>query len=144
MTDKLYSVSDLAHEFETTPRAIRLYEEKGLIRSQRVGRTMVYDHGERVRLDIVIRSKRLGFRLNAIKEFLDLYDSDPRNVKQVLYLLHGSRSRKQELERQLDDLQQMIGELASLEQIATEKLVDLGLDVETEYSQFITQKVSEA
>src|SRR5215469_12052100 len=97
---RLYSIGDLAAEFGVSPRAIRFYEDQGLLRPQRIGGNRVYNHRDRVRLILVLRGKRLGFSLADIKGLLDLYDVDPQHIEQLRAALAKGRQRIAELERQ--------------------------------------------
>ncbi|UXD88375.1 MerR family transcriptional regulator [Thalassolituus hydrocarboniclasticus] len=137
MSDNNYTVADLAAEFGITPRAIRLYESKGLITSRRVGRTMIYDHRQRARLKIVLRSKRVGFSLEDTKSYLDLYDADRSNPERLLGLMHQCRTRLQELEAQRRDLDATIAELQNVEQAAGADLSQLDIAPEEAYQQFL-------
>ncbi|MEK7491533.1 MAG: MerR family DNA-binding transcriptional regulator, partial [Pseudomonadota bacterium] len=77
-----YTITDLAREFDITPRAIRFYEDQGLLAPDREGpsgRRRVYNSRERTRLKLTLRGKRLGLTLNEIREILDLYES-PRDT----------------------------------------------------------------
>jgi DNA-binding transcriptional MerR regulator len=136
-TDDYYTVAQLAAEFSITPRAIRLYETKGLIRSRRVGRAMIYDHRQRARLKIVLRSKRLGFSLEATKAYLDLYDADRTNPERLLSMMLRCRQRLYELEAQRRDLDATIDELHAVELSAQEDLRQLNLDPETAFQAFV-------
>lgn len=73
---RLYTVTELAAELGMTARAIRFYEDKGLITPQRAGTTRVYSSRDRARMILILRGKRLGFSLGTIREYLDLYDAD--------------------------------------------------------------------
>src|SRR5262249_13137215 len=97
---RLYSIGDLATEFGISPRAIRFYEDQALLRPQRIGGNRVYSHGDRARLILVLRGKRLGFSLADIKEMLNLYDVDPQHVEQLRVALAKGRERIAGLERQ--------------------------------------------
>lgn len=108
---KLYSVTELAQELDVTPRALRFYEDKGLIAPQRAGKTRVYTHRDRGRMILILRGKRLGFSLREIAEWLDLYDSDPGQVEQMRLTLSKARHRIETLEAQHRDLQQTLDEL---------------------------------
>jgi DNA-binding transcriptional MerR regulator len=110
----LYSVTELANELGMTPRAIRFYETKGLIKPGRAGTTRVYNHRDRARLQLILRGKRLGFTLADIKEYLDLYEIDPSQVKQVQLLLEKVTRRIEELEQQREDLETTLIELAEM------------------------------
>jgi DNA-binding transcriptional MerR regulator len=114
-TERLYTITELAEELGLTPRAIRLYESKGLVKPRRAGMTRVYTYRERARLLIVLRGKRLGFSLADIEEYLDLYDADPTQTKQVQLLLDGVRERIDQLETQRNDLEMTLVELRDIE-----------------------------
>ena len=84
---ELYSVSELANDLGVTPRALRFYEDKGLIAPQRAGNTRVYTHRDRGRLMLILRGKRLGFTLSEVREWLDLYEVDPDQSAQMARLV---------------------------------------------------------
>ncbi len=128
MNEPLYTVAELAEEFGITPRAIRLYESKGLIQSRRAGRTMIYDHRQRARLKIVLRSKRVGFSLEDTKAYLDMYDADRTNPQRLIKMLHQCRGRLEELEAQRSDLEATIKELKGVEKAAVYDLKQLNID----------------
>lgn len=119
---QLYSVNQLAAELGITPRAIRFYEQSGLITPRRVGANRVLDRRDRARLMLILRGKRLGFTLGDIREYLDLYEGDRTQVGQMTRLLAITRQRKAELEKQRQDLDQTIAELGSIERQAAEAL----------------------
>ncbi|MEJ2454353.1 MAG: MerR family DNA-binding transcriptional regulator [Candidatus Thiodiazotropha sp.] len=121
----LYSVTELAQELGITPRAIRFYETKGLIKPRRAGTTRVYTHRDRARMQLILRGKRLGFTLADIKEYLDMYEVDPSKVKQVKLLLEKIERRVGELEQQRDDLETT---LLELEEMRQECLVNIEAD----------------
>jgi DNA-binding transcriptional MerR regulator len=112
---RLYTVTDLAADLGVTPRAIRLYESKGLLEPQRAGANRIYTYRDRARLLLILRGKRLGFSLAGIKEYLDLYDADPKHKKQLVHLLSGARQRIDELESQRRDLELTLEELRDIE-----------------------------
>ncbi len=91
------TVTDLARELGITARALRFYEDKGLITPHRVGATRIYTARERARMILVLRGKRLGFSLREIKDYLDLYDVDPKQVTQTRALLGRIAERRAEL-----------------------------------------------
>ena len=110
----LQSIQDVATELGVTTRAIRFYEDKGLLDPQRVGTMRVYSRREVVRLQLILRGKRLGFTLRQIKEFLDLYDEDPLHITQTRRLLARVSERVEELESQRVALDQTLGELRDI------------------------------
>ncbi|RYC29719.1 MerR family DNA-binding transcriptional regulator [Lichenibacterium minor] len=112
--ERLLTVTELAGELGVTPRAIRFYEDKGLIDPARVGATRVYTPRERARMLLILRGKRLGFSLAEIKEFLDLYAVDPRHLEQKRALLAGVRKRVGELEDMRVSLERTLDELRAI------------------------------
>jgi DNA-binding transcriptional MerR regulator len=130
MTDKLYSITELAEEFDITPRAIRFYETKKLLAPQRAGATRVYNYRDRARLMLVLRGKRLGFSLEDIKEYIDLYDADRSRTEQLAHLMLVGRRRIEELEQQLEDVQTTLQELRTIESEAVGSLKEKGIDPE--------------
>ena len=118
----LYSVTELAEELGITPRAIRFYETKGLIKPQRAGTTRVYTHRDRARMHLILRGKRLGFTLADIREYLDMYDVDPSQTKQVQLLLEKVERRIDELEQQREDLETTLVELDEMRQECVAKI----------------------
>ena len=107
-----YSISELAAEFEVTPRALRFYEDEGLISPRRQGSTRIYGRRDRARLAWILRAKRVGFSLSEVREMLDLYDKGDGRVKQREVTLQKCRERIALLERQRSDIEGAIEELA--------------------------------
>jgi DNA-binding transcriptional MerR regulator len=108
---QLFTVSELAALLDITPRAIRFYEQKGLIAPQRAGKTRVYTHRDKARLQLVLRGKRLGFSLSEIREYLDLYEVDRTQTSQLQLLQDKVSERIALLEAQQEDLRQTLREL---------------------------------
>ena len=116
-----YSISDLAREFDLTTRAIRFYEDLGLLQPQRLGpggRNRVYSARDRTRLKLTLRAKRLGLSLTEAKDIIDMYDS-PRDtgaqLKKFLAVLAGHRSQ---LDEKMVDLQANLDEVKAHEKEA--------------------------
>jgi len=128
MTEQFYTVTELAEELGTTPRAIRFYETKGLIKPKRAGSTRIYTHKDRARLLLILRGKRLGFSLADIKEYLDLYVLDTTQTEQILLLREKVRKRVSELERQREDLETTLTELAEISELVDDALKSKGID----------------
>ncbi len=110
-----WSISDLAAEFDVTPRAIRFYEDQGLILPERRGQTRVYSARDRTRLKLILRGKRLGFSLGEVADIIDLYDSDPGEVAQLEYFLEKIIAQKKALEQQREDIDVTFAELSAVE-----------------------------
>src|SRR5882757_4295860 len=115
MTGRLYSVTQLGVDLGVSARAIRFYEEKGLVSPRRAGKNRVYTTRDRARMILILRGKKLGFTLREIREYLDLYDADPTHAKQLRLLLKAVRSRIVQLEDQRVALEEALGELREVE-----------------------------
>jgi DNA-binding transcriptional MerR regulator len=109
--NKTYTITDLAHEFKVTPRAIRFYEDKGLLHPSRQGMMRVYAKRDRARLLLILRGKRLGFSLAEIREMIDLYDLGDGRMEQLTLTLKRSRDRLAALETQQQDIEDAITQL---------------------------------
>jgi Predicted transcriptional regulators len=110
-----YTITDLAQEFDVTTRAIRFYEDQGLISPLRRGRRRIYTPRDRVRLKLVLRGKRLGFALREIREILDMYDAGSGEAGQLKYLLEKIEERRTILKQQLQDIKITLKELDAIE-----------------------------
>lgn len=115
-TNKTYSISDLAREFEITPRSIRHYEDQKLISPERNGSQRIYSKGDRVRLQLILRGKRIGFSLSEIREIIDMYDPSAGDEKQTELLIRKIAERRIALYQQQQDIKTMLAELDQLEQ----------------------------
>ena len=125
VSDEYYTVTQLAEDLGLTARAIRFYEDKGLISPGRAGNTRVYTQRERGRLVLIQRGKRLGFSLQEIKEYLDLYDQDRSGREQITTLLGSVRERIGQLEEQSAALELTLTELRDIERQADDALTAL-------------------
>lgn len=123
---ELRGIQHMAKELGITSRAIRFYEDRGLIEPQRVGTTRVYTRREFARMQLILRGKRLGFSLKEIKQFLDLYDADPDHVEQMRALAAAAAERIAQLEKQRVALDQTLKELRLIEQQARERVAATG------------------
>ena len=109
-----YSISELAREFDLTTRAMRFYEDMGLLQPERSGpggRNRVYSGRDRTRLKLTLRAKRLGLSLTEAKDIIDLYDSPRDTGLQLQKFLEVLAKHQQQLEAQMTDLQANLDEL---------------------------------
>ena len=102
---RTYSIRQLCREFGATARALRFYEDKGLLTPTRKGQTRVYTARDRARLKLIMRGRRIGFTLQEIQEMMDLYDRKEHNVHQMAIALPRHRARVEALKQQLEDIQ---------------------------------------
>jgi len=115
-----FTIADLANEFDVTHRAIRFYEDQGLLSPDRVGKSSqvrMYSGSDRTRLRLILRGKRLGFSLAEIKEILDinLYNKPGGSILQLERFIATLAKHREALERQMEDLNDQLNELASHE-----------------------------
>lgn len=120
-----YTISDLAKEFDLTTRAMRFYEDMGLLRPERTGpggRNRVYSARDRTRLKLTLRAKRLGLSLTEAKEIIDLYDSPRDTGVQLRKFLEVLATHRKQLEARMRDLQANLDEVCEHEREARELL----------------------
>lgn len=118
----IYSISDLAREFALTTRAIRFYEDEGLVSPRRSGRSRVYGERDRVRIKLILRGKRLGLSLTEIRELLDLYDVSRSETPQLVKFLEVLAARRSMLKQQQEDIAIVLAEIESLERQCRKRL----------------------
>ncbi|SCC92102.1 putative Bacterial regulatory protein, MerR [Thiomonas sp. X19] len=110
-----YTIAELAREFELTPRAIRFYEEAGLLQPEREGRQRVYSQGDRTRLKLTQRGKRLGLSLAEIKELVTMYESPRDTVPQLRRFLDVLGAHRRDIEERMAELQTTLDEIGGHE-----------------------------
>ena len=113
-----YTITELAREFDITPRAIRFYEDQGLLTPKREGaggRTRVYSARERTRLKLTLRGKRLGLTLSEIKSLVDMYESPKDSAAQLNRFLLVLARHREMLEQQREDLEVTLAEIEAHE-----------------------------
>ncbi|WP_299726141.1 MerR family DNA-binding transcriptional regulator [uncultured Endozoicomonas sp.] len=113
MPETTFTISELAREFDITPRTIRFYEDEGLLNPARKGMQRVYSKKDRVHLKLIVRGKRLGFSLAESKALIEMYDPSSQNTDQLQALLDAIDLSSERLAQQLADIQIMKDELAN-------------------------------
>jgi len=112
--ERTYTIRQLCVEFKVTPRALRFYEDKGLLSPAREGLNRIYSHRDRVRLTLILHGKRVGLSLAELREILDLYKLEDGAFKQYGQSLRKFRERIVALEAQREDIDQVLGELRTI------------------------------
>jgi DNA-binding transcriptional MerR regulator len=117
-----FSISDLAREFDVTPRAIRFYEDQGLLAPRRDGQRRIYTPRDRTRLKLTLRGKRLGLTLSEIRELIDMYEPGRDERPQLERFLAVLESHKASLLQQQADIEAQLAELHSFEKKVKKRL----------------------
>ena len=120
-----WTITALAEEFGVTLRTIRHYEDVGLINPARRGTTRVFHARDRIRLQLILRGKRLGFSLPEIRTIVNMYDEQPGEAGQLQYLLDQIDVRRAELDQMRRDIDDTLAELAHVEARCREDLAAL-------------------
>jgi len=115
MPARTYTITELATEFDITARAIRFYEDVGLLTPQRAGRNRVYTQRDRTRLKLTLRGKRLGLSLQEIKQLVTMYDSPSDTAQQLAAFMAVLEAHRRLLEQQREDIEITLAEIAQHE-----------------------------
>lgn len=121
-----YTISELAAEFTLTTRAIRFYEDEGLLAPRRNGQARVYGERERTRIKLILRGKRLGLTLLEIREILDLHDTREGDRRQLQRFVEALEHRRSQLEVQRADIEALLVEIATIERDCRRRLRQAG------------------
>jgi DNA-binding transcriptional MerR regulator len=111
MSERKMTIREMCDSFSVTPRTLRFYEARGLLRPERRGQHRLYDRADRARLTLILRGRRFGFSLEQIGELLELYDPTERNRTQTEAALSAARDRLADMQRQHRELAGAITEL---------------------------------
>lgn len=125
-TDELTRIGDMARLYGVTLRALRFYEDKGLINPVRQGTTRLYTRRDRARLKLILRGRKIGFSLREVKQMLDLYDPTGSNTRQYRVALEKSERQLVKLERQRKALEESIADLKDLMSDVSARLAERG------------------
>jgi len=128
--DSRYSIQQLAREFDVTPRALRFYEDKGLIAPARRGQTRLYSDRDRTRLRLALRGKRLGFTLEECREVIDMYNpKQPGGSRQLLRLCDKIREHRAALLQKLRDIEGTLEMMGEVEAKCLAELLQIDVNV---------------
>ena len=122
----LFNITELAAEFDITPRAIRFYEDMGLLTPARAGRNRVYTQRDRTRLKLTLRGKRLGLSLQEVKQLVDMYDSHSDTAPQLRAFLEVLARHRRQLQQQLHDIEVTLDEISQHEERCLSLLAEAG------------------
>lgn len=122
----LYSISELTREFDVSTRTLRFYEAEGLLRPIRQGRQRLFRAGDRTRLKLILRGKRLGFSLSEIQELFDLFKAPEGERRQIEALLLAIEERKGALAQKRRDLEETMSDLEDAETTIRVRLAEIG------------------
>lgn len=127
--EPVYSISELAAEFDISPRSIRFYEEKGLLAPKRTrGNQRIYDKRDRARLKLILRGKRFGYSLDEIAEMIGMTADDKEEVEQIeASLAYGERKLK-EIQERMDELRLLEQDILSVRKKLRKRLEQLRTD----------------
>jgi len=117
-----FSISELAREFDVTPRAIRFYEDQGLISPRRDGQRRIYTARDRTRLKLTLRGKRLGLTLSEIRELIDMYEPGQDERPQLERFLAVLESHRASLLQQRADIEAQLSEIQTFEKRVRKQL----------------------
>lgn len=117
-----FSIGELAREFDVTPRAIRFYEDQGLLAPRRDGQRRIYTARDRTRLKLTLRGKRLGLTLSEIRDLIDMYEPGRDERAQLERFLAVLQRHKSALEQQREDIDAQLTEIAAFEKKVRKQL----------------------
>ena len=117
-----WKITQLADEFGVTLRTLRHYEDLGLLAPERVGTARIYHQRDRIRLELILRGKRLGFSLDEIAIIVNMYDAEPGEAGQLRYLIEQIAVRRVELEQLRRDIDDTLADLDQVERRCHEDL----------------------
>jgi DNA-binding transcriptional MerR regulator len=126
---RTYSIRELGEEFGVTARTLRFYEGKGLISPKRQGVTRIFSERDKVRLELTLRGKRLGFSLEEIRQIIDMYDPEqPHDPAQIIYLCQKIRDHRRELINKIKDINDT---LYLMDEVENDAMKALGAQYDT-------------
>ncbi len=114
-TGPTFAISDLAREFDITPRTIRFWDDQGILAPQREGNKRIFTRRDRARLKMALRGKRLGLSLAEIKDLIGMYNSTEDETPQLLECLRVMEKRRAALQQQREDIEAMLAEIDQFE-----------------------------
>lgn len=124
---KYYSITELTREFDISTRTLRFYEDEGLIRPERRGRTRVYRSADRHLIAQILRGRRIGFTIAEIREIVKVYKEPPGEAGQLTMLMKRVDEKRSELRQKRKDIDETIEELDNIEETCLNRLAEIGV-----------------
>ncbi|MCC0038876.1 MAG: MerR family DNA-binding transcriptional regulator [Brucellaceae bacterium] len=122
-----YSITELTREFDISTRTLRFYEDEGLVKPVRRGRTRLFKPADRHLIKQIMRGKRLGFSIAEIREIIQMYKEPPGEVGQLKLMIKRIEEKRESLRQKRRDLEETLDELDHAEEACVERLVELGV-----------------
>jgi DNA-binding transcriptional MerR regulator len=123
-----YSITELTREFDISTRTIRFYEDEGLIRPMRRGRTRLFRPADRQILKQILRGKRLGFSIAEINEIIQMYKEPPGEAGQLRLMMKLVEEKRATLRQKRKDIEDTLAELSAVDEACIERLAELGVN----------------
>ena len=124
---EFYTITELTKEFGVSTRTIRFYEDEGLIKPVRRGRTRLFRPSDRVLLKQILRGKRLGFSIAEIREIIEVYKAAPGEEGQIKMMIARINEKRAELDQKRQDIDDTMSEMDEAEENCIERLAELGV-----------------
>lgn len=124
---EFFTITELTREFGVSTRTIRFYEDEGLIKPLRRGRTRLFRPSDRRLLSFILRGKRLGFSIAEIREILNMYKAPPGEEGQLRLLIQRVNEKRGQLEQKRRDIEETLRELDQAEEASLARLAELGV-----------------
>lgn len=125
---EFYTITELTREFDISTRTIRFYEDEGLIRPVRRGRTRLFRPSDRQLLKQILRGKRLGFSIAEINEIVQMYKEPPGEAGQLRLMMKRVEEKRANLRQKRKDIEETLGELDAIDESCIERLAELGVN----------------
>ncbi len=124
---EFYTITELTREFGISTRTLRFYEDEGLIKPVRRGRTRLFRPADRHLLMQILRGKRLGFSIAEIRDIIKMYREPPGEAGQLKLLIDKVEEKREELRQKRRDIEDTLSEFDSIEEACVERLAELGV-----------------
>ena len=125
--DKFYTITELTREFGVSTRTLRFYEDEGLIKPERRGRTRLVRPADRRLIQEILRGRRIGFTIAEIRDIIRVYKDPPGEVGQLEMLMNKVIEKREELRQKRRDIEETLAELDNVEEACLTRLAEIGV-----------------